>query len=222
MSTFSEVTNIASPPPPYSTNPPPKTSDTQPNRPDHASGFPEYPAQAHHTQAPARTLHIDYGNCKATRIDITDSDEQKPLYNIKLKMTKPQMTFESASTRTPIATVIFHTLHSRIDTIIHDSLITMTTHLSFKSVYTYASPALQGATLSWKSRNTTFDLECVDEKGVVVARFHFSRLSMKKAGRLELVDVRVCDDGNVLLEELMVTGLAFAYYMQALWGAVVS
>lgn len=132
------------------------------------------------------------------------------------------MTFESASTRTPIATVIFHTLHSRIDTIIHDSLITMTTHLSFKSVYTYASPALQGATLSWKSRNTTFDLECVDEKGVVVARFHFSRLSMKKAGRLELVDVRVCDDGNVLLEELMVTGLAFAYYMQALWGAVVS
>lgn len=95
------------------------------------------------------------------------------------------------------------------------------THLALKSIYTYASPALEGASLTWKSRNSCFDPDCVDEKGVVVARFHFGRLSLKKAGRLEIVDQRVCDEGAGFLEEIMITGLAFAYYMEVMVIAIV-
>ena len=64
----------------------------------------------------------------------------------------------------------------------------------------------------------SFDLECVDGKGVVVARYHFGKLSLKKTGRLEIVDSRAQD--GAAFEEMMVTGLAFAFYVQTVYGAV--
>lgn len=117
-----------------------------------------------------------------------------------------------------MATVIFHALHTRIDALVNSRPIKLTTYLSLKSVYTYASPALQGAKFTWKSRNTSSDLKCVDEMGVVVARFHFSGLSLSKVGRLEIVDSRARD--GAAFEELMVTGLAFAFYMQTIYATV--
>lgn len=63
-----------------------------------------------------------------------------------------------------------------------------------------------------------FDLKCMDENGVVVARYHFGKLSLKKAGRLEIVDSRAQD--GAAFEEMVVTGLAFAFYVQTVYGAV--
>lgn len=205
-----------SPPPPYSTNLPPQNSNTQ------SSGLQSLPPQAHHEQAPTRTLLINYGNWKCSHITIQDTDElHTPLYDVKLSITKPQMAFSTTQSTgaTTIATVIFHALHTRIEAIVSSCPIKLTTHISLKTVYTYASPALHGASLTWKSRNTSADLNCVDdEKGVVVARFHLSSLSLSKVGRLEIVDWRAQDGAG--FEELMVTGLAFAYYMQTIYAAV--
>lgn len=204
-----------SPPPPYSTSLPPQNSNTQ------SSGFKSLPPQAYHTQAPMRTLLINYGNWKCSHITIQDTDElHTPLYDVKRSIAKPQMVFSTAQSigTTTIATVIFHALHTRIDAMVTSRPIKLTTHLSLKSVYTYASPALQGTNLTWKTRNTNSDLKCVDEKGVVVARFRFSGLSLSKVGRLEIVDSRARD--GAAFEELVVTGLAFAFYMQTIYATV--
>lgn len=212
-STPQEKTSMTeSPPPPYSTNLPPVKSDTQssPN-----------PPQPHHTQALIRTLLINYGNWKCSHITIQDTDElHTPLYDVKLSITKPQMAFSTAQSTgtTTMATVIFHALHTRIDAMVNSTPIKLTTHFSLKSLYTYASPALQGAQFTWKNRNTSSDLKCVDEKGSVVARFHFSGLSLSKVGRLEIVDPRARD--GAAFEELMVTGLAFAFYMETVYATV--
>lgn len=215
-SSFKDPSNIAPPPPPCSTQLEAQTVDSQQTS-SLTSGAADYPPRAYHTQAPARILHINYGNWKVTRISVLDTDEETPLYNVKVALKKPQMTFEPASSETPFATIVFHALHTRIDATIRDSIFTMTTHFSLNSLYSWASPALQGATLTWKSKLTKIDLECVDEKGVVVAMFHFAKISMKKAGRLEVMDRRACDDNPAFLEEIMVTGLAFACYMEVIY-----
>ena len=158
----------------------------------------------------------------SSHITIQDTDElHTPLYDVKLSIAKPQMAFsttQSIVATTTIATVIFHALHTRIDAMVNSRAIELTTHLSLKSVYTYASPALQGTNLTWKTRNPSSDLKCVDEKRVVVARFHFSGLSLSKVGRLEVVDSRARD--GAASEELVVTGLAFAFYMQTIYATV--
>ena len=61
-------------------------------------------------------------------------------------------------------------------------------------------------------------LKCVDEKGVVVARFHFSMLSLSKVWRLEIVDSRARD--GAAFEELMVTGLTFACYKETIYATI--
>ena len=222
-STLQDTSIVLSPPPPYSTNTPPQNSDSPSHPPHQSLIFPKFPPQSYHTQAPIRTLHVNYGNWNSSRYAILDTDEHTPLYDLKTGLTKPQMTFSAAaaassSPETTLATVTFHTLHTHIDALVNDRPIKLTTHRSLKSLYTYASPALQGAVLTWKSRNTSNDLECVDEKGLVVARFHF-KMSMKKAGRLEIMDARAQDGDG--LEEMMVTGLAFAYYMEMICIAAV-
>lgn len=154
-STLQDTSFILSPPPPYSTNSPPQNSDS-PSRPLHQSfgfskfpGFPKFPPQSYHTQAPTRTLHVNYGNWKSSRIAILDKDEHHPLYNLKISLTKPQMTFSAAaSSPTETTLVTFHTLHTHIDALVNDRPIILTTHRSLQSIYTYASPALQGAILN--------------------------------------------------------------------------
>ena len=76
----------------------------------------------------------------------------------------------------------------------------------FSCAYSFESPALGGRTLKWKAQKRWgTDLVCVDEQGEVLARYVFSKFSLRKCGRLELfVD---CGDG-ALGEEVMVAGIA--------------
>ena len=198
---------------PHSSECPPRSVQTRSHQPSPVSQSSKAHPQAYDTLAPARTVLVNCDNWKCTRFAITDSEAQTPLFNVKLGLLKPQMTFASALTAEKIATVDMHALHSRIDTTVRDRPITLTSHVLSKGVYTYTSSALQGATLTWKSsKKLGFNLECVDEEGVVMARFHFISLSFKHVGRLELVGERGI--GDEFFEEIMVTGLALAYYLQ--------
>lgn len=68
--------------------------------------------------------------------------------------------------------------------------------------------------MTWKYRKGGFDLPCVDENGVTIAVFHFQAWSMQ--GRFELVGP-VANDGGRVMEEVLVTGLAFAQFVMAMY-----
>lgn len=206
------------PPPPYrqGENPPRDTSGLFPPEKENAVSSP-YPPQPHHTQAAARVLHVWYDGWHISRVRVLDTDNATPLYTIRMKITKPHLVIESASAGSTIGTVSFHTLSNRIDATVHDSSTTLTCRGLFKNGHTYPSPALGGATLTWKTQGHSLDLVCLDEGGVAIARFCFSNWSLRKAGRVELMGPQAAS--GALMEEIIVTGTAMVEYSVALRSA---
>lgn len=79
---------------------------------------------------------------------------------------------------------------------------------------TYASPALHGAELTWKTsyRLKTVDAECQDEQGVVICRMQANVWTLKKAGKIEFFGDIASSDPNVM-DELVVNGIAMLEYV---------
>ena len=168
-----------------------------------------------------RTLKVCYKSWKSSGIRILDAaNEEHELYNIKVSLHKPHMTFFDTTTATAtgattgavIGTANFHLLHCDIDVTVRGNPLKLAARGTWKTRYVYRSPALGGATLTWKTDSCcTGDFSCSDERDVVVARFYFSVYSWKQVGRLELLLAPgVGNEAAAAAEELMVVGLALA------------
>lgn len=76
--------------------------------------------------------------------------------------------------------------------------------------------------MRWKSKCTNFDMACFDENDVVVAKMWVGYWdTSSKGGRIELVGDRWKGDGGerAFLEEVVLTGLAFAMYVMMMRAA---
>ncbi|MCJ1275412.1 hypothetical protein MMC21_003215 [Puttea exsequens] len=170
----------------------------------------EYPAQPHHTQSITRTLHVRYEKWRSNVIQVFDTDESTLLYTVAISMKKPHMTFESASTKSTVGTANFHYTSFLIDTTVHGQPVTFTPHGLLKSSYTYPSPALNNATMTWKGQGAHIDLVCLDEHGAPLAKFRSDHWSFTKCGKLDIFGSKAYS--GAVLEEVLVTGLALGQF----------
>ena len=166
-----------------------------------------------YTADQTRTLIVRFDNWKWRKATILESDENTKLYRIECHTRKPQIIMQSlldnsASTDSS-GDATFHTLSSRIDIRLHDQSIKLTSRGSLKDGYTYASPALNGAKMTWQSRSMGRDLNlvCLDERAIPVAQISMGSWSVTKAGTIELTGERVMNQGPVM-DEIVLTGLA--------------
>lgn len=213
-----EIAYLEAIPPPYAQEKHSAPCDVQNARPGGATSAPAYPPQPYHAQAATRTLHIYYEDWKVSGVRIMDTDNMTELFKVKLQLKKPHLSIASARTGATMGTATYHSgasLTSRIDATVRGSPISMTPcGILGRKGHVYSSPARGSANMRWKSQSYKFDLVCLDEREVPVARFHFSNWSMYKCGKLELIG-STANDGGAVMEEIIVTGLAMAEYVLA-------
>ena len=173
-----------------------------------------YPPQPHHTQAPFRTLHIMYESWRLDGIRILETDRSTLLYTLKRHLRTPHLTLESASSAATVATAILHFRTSRVDITVNEAAISMTSRGFWQDSYKWSSPALKGATVTWRCSNSNLDLVCVDEQEIAIARFRYSSWSLKKCGSFEILGPNA--GTTQLTEEMLVTGLALLVLYQRL------
>ncbi len=124
------------------------------------------------------------------------------------------MSIPHASTTTTIGTVTFRALTTRIDSTVHKSPISLTAHEILEPSYTWSSPARGGVPKRWKGGSSSSELVCLNGDEAAVARFLFSRWSVKKCGRLEILDTEA--EGGGSMDVIVVTGLALVENVLAL------
>ncbi|KFY97084.1 hypothetical protein V500_02212 [Pseudogymnoascus sp. VKM F-4518 (FW-2643)] len=197
--------------------PPPSYPQVQAQVPDHCEAPPSYdktayPPLPHHTQAPSLTLYVWYESWRKNNVHILDSDHATTLYTLKLQVRKPQMTFDSTAAESTIATVDFSLLSRSIEAAVNGSSISLTSRGLFKNGHTWSSPVLGNVELTWKIKG--LNQVCEDEQGICVAKLTFRIMSLRRAARLDMYGPEVTRSD--VLEEIVVTGLAFAEYNQGL------
>ncbi|KAL4994884.1 hypothetical protein BDV10DRAFT_175852 [Aspergillus recurvatus] len=141
---------------------------------------------------------------------VTEGTHDGPLvYAADLKNRKPHMLFQATGTAHLPATVIFHSFSRTIDITINGEEMPMRPTSKWKFEYGFTSHALSGKFLTWKRSDwKRMNLECVDEDGVVFAKWtSHSCWSKKKTGRLEIYEP-AARGGKRAVDELVVTGLA--------------
>jgi hypothetical protein len=155
-------------------------------------------------------LHVRYESWRKNELCILDADNNTTLYTIKLQMRKPQMTIESISTKATTGTVIFHTLTNRIETTVHNSPITLTSRGLLKNGHKWSSSRSGNVDMTWITNRGNFNLVCLDEQALPVARFIFPNWSLRKAGTFEILAPEMSQ--GAVMDEIIVTGLAMAEY----------
>lgn len=159
---------------------------------------------------PSRILEVRYQGKLSSSIDVSDENRNTPLYTIKTRTFKPQLTFTSISDNQTIATVEHHNFSNKIDITVRGQPTTLKQEWKLKESYTYTSPTTSGAH-AWKAdKLTSMDMICLDERGMALARWQFAKMSMTKLGTLEIVGDAAA--GGPMLEEIIVTGVTVAHY----------
>ncbi|KAL8718687.1 MAG: hypothetical protein Q9225_004206 [Loekoesia sp. 1 TL-2023] len=220
-STFGDVDVFEQPPPSF-----PESRAQHPDTLHHqgrTSAAAVYPIQPYHTPVPALTLQTKYTDWKGNRITIfPPSNPSEPLYNVHCKMMKPHMIFTKADSST-VGTVTFHVLHTRINTVINNNTIPLTSEGCFKWSYSFPSSAGGGGTdLTWRCCKSTQELLCTDGQEIQAARLKYHGFDYRKEGRLEVFKQEIFAD-KAALDEVVVTGVALAHAILfltlATWGA---
>ncbi|OKL57907.1 hypothetical protein UA08_06420 [Talaromyces atroroseus] len=191
-------------PPPYSAR---DTQESQVPSP--------YPPQSYHMQAPLRTLKAEYTKWTLTGLRVYDATTSENLYEAKIKWMKSSMAFTKPGSTDPFATVKFHTFTPRWD-IQFDGMASFTVPLKGKLNYKgmHTSLALQNSRLTWKCKYhlSTMDLDCRDERSVMIARMQANVWKYKKICSIEFFDGESSVHGPIM-DELVVTGLAMLEYV---------
>ncbi|PYH82735.1 beta-lactamase/transpeptidase-like protein [Aspergillus uvarum CBS 121591] len=162
-----------------------------------------------------RSLNVDFTSWTGKHLEVTEGlpNQSTLVYAADLNFCKPHMIFQATGSARLPATVNFHSFSRSIDVSVNGHQIAFKPHGVFKYEASFQSPALNGRVLTWKNPkylNPAY-LECRDEHGAVVATFIPNRgWTMTKAGRLEL-DLRL--PSGPVTDEVVVTGLALAYYI---------
>ena len=118
------------------------------------------------------------------------------------------MTFKAAEGDAVLGTATVRTWKPHIDFEIHGQAFSLNHKWVSKKELSHTSPTLTG---TWRSKNyfRAFDFECFDENSMTLARFLASGWSVKKVGRIELFGDA---SSGVLMDEIVITGLAIAQY----------
>ncbi|KAL4806080.1 hypothetical protein BDV18DRAFT_138640 [Aspergillus unguis] len=170
-----------------------------------------YPPQAHHTQTPTRSVHIDFTGWQQTPVKVTEGTPSGAvIYTVDLTR-RPQMKFLVGTSQTSLATVSVQALGSSLGVAMHGRNITVDIKSRLKTEGNYKSPSLQNASMTWKSRSMkVFDFELRDSNAVLLAQFNpHSSWSRHKAARLDLFGPSVSN--GRLMEEIVVTGVALVH-----------
>ncbi|KAL4745827.1 hypothetical protein BDW72DRAFT_186050 [Aspergillus terricola var. indicus] len=148
---------------------------------------------------------------------VTEGTHEGPLvYAADLKTRRPHMLFQATGTARLPATVVFHNFSRTIDITINGEELPMRPMSHWKYEYGFNSRALRGKHLTWKQSKgwKRTNLECVDENGVIFAKWMaHSGWSTKKSGRLEIYEPAAVG-GKEVADELVVTGLANVQLLQ--------
>ncbi|KAL6229636.1 hypothetical protein BDW75DRAFT_224807 [Aspergillus navahoensis] len=195
------------PQPPIHQNPPPRL------------GYSHSPSSASDPTAPQsypRGLEVSFTSWSGRHMRVTEGTHEGPLvYAADLKNRKPHMLLQATGTAHLPATVIFHSFSRTIDITIDGQGMPMRPTSRWKHEYGFTSHALNGKHLTWKRSDwKRMNLECVDENGVVFAKWmSHSSWSKKKTGRLEIYEP-AAPGGKGVADELVVTGLANVHLQQ--------
>lgn len=185
------------------------------------------PSNAILTSDQTRTLVVRFDNWKWRKATIFDLDEKTELYRLECHLRKPQIIMESLLDNAPSpqskGEATFHALSSRIDIRLHDNDIQLISQGLMKDSYTYASPALNGAKMTWqsKSRGRYFNLICLDERAIPVAQVSLGSWSVTKAGTIELAGERLMSHGPEV-DEIILTALAMMQQRLTRYAATVA
>lgn len=184
--------------------------------------------QSDNAQEGTRTLKIDFTGWAQRHIQITEvGPEGSVLYSIDTHLLKPHMVFKRGLTEEVIATVDLPSFRWRIKTCVHGQDITlfMKVKMGLKTGIhqetTFESPALGSTTLTWRSHSyfRLFDFECLDEKSLPLAKCTpTASWNGKQGGQFDLYGTSA-SSGDAM-DELVVTGLALAYYNLIMTGTV--
>ncbi|CBF71486.1 predicted protein [Aspergillus nidulans FGSC A4] len=146
-----------------------------------------------------RRLEVSFTSWSGRHMRVTEGTHEGPLvYAADLKTRRPHMLFQATGTACLPATVVFHNFSRTVDITINGEELPMR------------------PTSHWKHSKgwTGMNLECVDENGVVFAKWMaHTGWSVKKSGRLEIYEPAAVG-GKEMADELVVTGLANVYLLQ--------
>ena len=136
---------------------------------------------------------VRYQDWKGKKILVTAADNPEQIfYHIETHLSKPNLVFCSAS-GSEIGSTTFHSLSSSIDFVVRGQQIQLNRKSLMSSTYTYSSPALNGATMTWSiSVRLTkgFKYVCVDDKSLPVAKSSGASIKDRwnSIGHLELAE----------------------------------
>ena len=160
-----------------------------------------------------RLLHIYYADKWLRKVHVLDSDKSTLLYDVETnRLKRPDMIIRSAMTNETIGTVKIHAFRTRIETCIHDQDIELSMGSWMKGDYSYESRVLHNAKMTWETQRKLqpLDMVLLDDKAMPVCKFIPVGLTMKKAGKIELLG-EVTRDPR-MLDEIVVTALAIMQY----------
>jgi hypothetical protein len=161
----------------------------------------------------AQTLLVSYKNLMQRTIYVQDEAKSNTLYTIDNRLRSPQLTFHSESSKDPIAKAtirVAQNVEIKFKERPEPVIIKMSGGWnSFK--FNYASPALGGKTVMWKSPSALAagDLVLLDDKSLPLARLHPAGM-VKKVGKIEFSEgLFVTPD---FMDEVVVISLTLIMY----------
>ena len=130
------------------------------------------------------------------------------LFDIDLHTRKPQLRIHKPTLANPDVGNLSITATAKEFTLnIQGRTSTMTSKNWAQRTYNLQSAAAPGNTFSWAG---TMGQTCTDERGVVIARSKFSKMSFSKLGTIELT-AEALATGEEFVDEILLTGTAILY-----------
>lgn len=171
-------------------------------------------------------IHIHYNG---KFLNLRDSDDQTPLYSVKVCPHSPQMEMiragdddksqqhskkTDAETSVPpsMCTAAFKTLSLQVRLKIHGKEVLLERESPLTRTYNFDSPFAKTG-LTWKADGAlTGDYKLIDPRGAVLARFRNKVFSNHEVGSFELVGKHE----EMFKDEIVISGLAVLTMVQSL------
>jgi hypothetical protein len=163
-----------------------------------------------------RTLSISNHNWKGN-VRIVDASNTTPLYTVNWTIRKPlHLTISWPDHDNNLGSITFHALTTRIDTMVHGHSIAIRPKGFLCKKLSYASPSFDNTTLTWQYQGhfKTFDLTCLTEDSLPVARISINVWGVKKMGTIEIYNESA--SSGPAMDEIVVTAFAVAEYWSIL------
>ena len=155
-----------------------------------------------------RTLIISSHNWKG-HVRIFEANSTTLLYKVKWSIRKPlRLTMHSASHDHDLGSITFHALTWRIDIVVHGLSIAMKPQGLLFRRFSYVSPSFDNTTLTWlyEGHLRTFDLTCLNNDNMPVARVSINPWGVQKLGTMKICSERAAS--GLAMDELVATGFA--------------